>query len=115
MDRLSRIPELSVAPRTGAQNLLTGSVRREGDRLRVTAQLVNANGKQIWSQSFDRSPEDILAFQREVSGTIAATLSVAVSANGAPAFTFRGASIVAANVFIGVSMSLPCSAYVSLA
>jgi TolB-like protein/DNA-binding winged helix-turn-helix (wHTH) protein len=103
-DRVTRVPGLRVVARAptfdykakdqdlrlvaktlGAQNLLLGSVRREENQMRISAQLVNANGKQIWSQTFDRSPEDILAFQREVSGTIAATLSVAVSANGAPA------------------------------
>lgn len=103
-DQLSRIPGLRIVPRTstfdykakhedfrlvaktlGAQNLLVGSVRRDGNQWRITAQLIRENGKQIWSQTFDRSREDILAIQQEVSRAITATLSVAVSATGAPA------------------------------
>jgi TolB-like protein/DNA-binding winged helix-turn-helix (wHTH) protein len=103
-DRLSRLPGMRVVARAsksdyeatgqdarqvaktlGAQNLLVGSVRHEGTHLRVTAQLFSDRGKQIWSQIFDRSHEDTLALQQEVSNVITATLSVAVSATGAPA------------------------------
>jgi len=103
-DHLSRIPGLRVIARTstfaykdrhedlravaqtlGAQNLLEGSVRRDGDQLRITAQLIDENGKHIWSQTFDRRREDIFAIQQEVSSAITAVLSVAVSATGAPA------------------------------
>ena len=103
-DHLSRIPGLRVVARTSTfaykgkpedlrkvaralsvQNLLEGSVRRDGDQLRITAQLIDANGKHIWSQTYDRPREDIFAIQQEVSSAITAVLSVAVSATGAPA------------------------------
>ena len=103
-DQLSHIPGMRVVARTstfayknrpedlrtvartlGAQNLLEGSVRRDGDQLRITAQLIDANGKHIWSQTFDRRREDIFAIQEEVSSAITAVLSVAVSATGGPA------------------------------
>ncbi|PWT99178.1 MAG: hypothetical protein C5B51_27755 [Terriglobia bacterium] len=55
--------------------LLEGSVRKAGDRLRITAQLVNVgDGYQIWSQRFDRHMEDIFAIQDEISASIVASL-----------------------------------------
>jgi TolB-like protein/DNA-binding winged helix-turn-helix (wHTH) protein/tetratricopeptide (TPR) repeat protein len=103
-DHLSRIPGMRVVARTstfaykdrredmrtvarelGAQNLLEGSVRRDGDQLRITAQLIDVNGKHIWSQTYDRPREDIFAIQEDVSNAISAVLSVAVSATGGPA------------------------------
>lgn len=106
-DHLSRVPGMRVVARTssfayegrkedlrkvarelGAQNLLEGSVRRDGDRLRITAQLIDANGKHIWSQTYDRPRADIFAIQEEVSSSVAAVLSVAVVAT--PASPSRG-------------------------
>ena len=50
---------------------LEGSVRRAGDRVRVTAQLVNAeDGYQLWSQRFDRELSDVFAIQDEIAATI---------------------------------------------
>jgi len=58
----------------GAQYIVEGSVRRAGDRLRVTAQLVDAStGNQIWAEHYDRDQQDIFAVQDEVTRMIAAT------------------------------------------
>jgi TolB-like protein/DNA-binding winged helix-turn-helix (wHTH) protein len=103
-DHLSRLPGLRVVARTstfaykgrhedlrtvartlGVQNLLEGSVRRDGDLLRITAQLIDSTGKHIWSQTYDRRRADIFAIQEEVSNAIAAVLSVTVSATEMPA------------------------------
>jgi TolB-like protein/DNA-binding winged helix-turn-helix (wHTH) protein len=103
-DHLSRIPGLRVVARTsafafkgkhadlrsiaqslGAQNVLEGSVRRDGEQLRITAQLIDSSGKHIWSQTFDRRREDIFAIQQDVANAVTAVLSVAVSATGGPA------------------------------
>lgn len=57
------------------QTVLEGSVRKSGDRLRVTAQLVNASdGYHLWSETYDRSMVDLFAIQEELSGAIVATL-----------------------------------------
>ena len=54
---------------------LEGSVRRAGDRVRVTAQLVDAdNGYQLWSQRFDRELSDIFAIQDEIAAIIVTEL-----------------------------------------
>ena len=57
------------------QTVLEGSVRSSGERLRVTAQLVNASdGYHLWSETYDRSMVDLFAIQEELSGAIVNTL-----------------------------------------
>ena len=66
-----------IASALGVQNVLEGSVRREGNRVRVTAQLINAqNGFHLWSQSFDRELQSIFAVQDEMARAIADALKV---------------------------------------
>lgn len=63
----------------GADYVVEGSVRRAGERIRVTAQLIDAeSGMHQWADSFDRNMEDIFAVQDEVTRTIAAALGVKV-------------------------------------
>lgn len=63
----------TIGERLGVRHVLEGSVRRAGDRLRVTAQLVNvADGYHLWSEKFDRNIEDVFAIQDEISAAIAA-------------------------------------------
>ncbi len=55
--------------------LLDGSLRRAGDRIRVTAQLINvADGFQLWSEKYDRAVEDIFAVQDDIARAIVGTL-----------------------------------------
>jgi adenylate cyclase len=64
-----------VADKLGAQYLVEGSVRKVGDRVRVTAQLIDtANDAHIWADRYDRKLDDIFAIQDEVTAAIAATL-----------------------------------------
>ena len=64
-----------VAEKLGAQYLVEGSVRKVGDRVRVTAQLIDtANDTHIWADNYDRKLDDIFAIQDEVTAAIAATL-----------------------------------------
>src|SRR6185436_14687618 len=59
------------------QSFLEGSVRKSGDRLRITAQLINAaDGFHLWSQTFERKLEDIFAVQEEIGLHIVAALRV---------------------------------------
>lgn len=96
LDSLARIEPLRVAARTssfsfkgrnddireigaklGVATILEGSVRKSGDRLRITAQLVNtANGYHLWSDTYDRKLTDIFAVQDEIARSIAAALKV---------------------------------------
>ena len=57
------------------QTVLEGSVRTSGERLRVTAQLINAgDGYHLWSETYDRKMVDLFAIQEELSGAIVSTL-----------------------------------------
>jgi non-specific serine/threonine protein kinase len=93
---LSKIRELRVFPRSAvlafrdkpvtapqvgaelqARYVLTGSLRRAGNRLRLTAQLVEARtGTSVWAERFDRQLEDVFAIQDELAQSIARALRV---------------------------------------
>jgi serine/threonine-protein kinase len=70
--------ELSAIGRTlGVRNVLQGSVRRAGNRVRVTVQLMNAGeGTQLWSERYDRNLDDIFAIQDEIVRGIVDQLKV---------------------------------------
>ena len=93
---LTRLPGLRVTARTSAfalrgknldireigarlnvEHILEGSVRSSGNRVRVTAQVVNAaDGYQLWSERYDREMRDVLDIQDEISHAIVDTLRV---------------------------------------
>jgi TolB-like protein len=63
----------------GANYLVEGSVRRAGDRLRITAQLIDAaSGVRIWADRYDRDIEDIFAVQDEVVASVVARLGLSL-------------------------------------
>jgi len=65
----------SIGESLGASAILEGSVRKAGDQLRVTAQLINvADGYHLWSKTFDRELEDIFAIQDEIATSIGESL-----------------------------------------
>jgi TolB-like protein/DNA-binding winged helix-turn-helix (wHTH) protein/Tfp pilus assembly protein PilF len=98
IDTLTKIPELHVPARTssfyfkgkqttipeiakplGVANVLEGSVRKSGNTIRVTAQLVRAdNGYRVWSQTFDRQLDDILKVQDEIAQAVVKALKVSL-------------------------------------
>ena len=64
-----------IGSKLGVQYLVEGSVRKAGNRVRITAQLVDVGtGGHIWADRFDREPEDIFVVQDEVVRTVTATL-----------------------------------------
>ncbi|MDH3350031.1 MAG: tetratricopeptide repeat protein [Gammaproteobacteria bacterium] len=94
LNALSKIRQLNVAARSssfqyksgardartmgselGVKTILEGSVRKAGDRLRITAQLVNAfDGYHLWSKTFDKEVKDVFAIQDEIAACIAESL-----------------------------------------
>jgi eukaryotic-like serine/threonine-protein kinase len=69
-----------IAETLGVTNVLEGSVRRAGTRLRVTAQLIQArDGTHLWSQRYDRELADIFAVQDEIAAAIADALKLKLS------------------------------------
>jgi len=66
-----------IAETLGVTNVLEGSVRRAGSRLRITAQLINAaDGTHLWSQRYDRDMTDVFAVQDEISRAISEALQL---------------------------------------
>ncbi|MGD2130047.1 MAG: tetratricopeptide repeat protein [Lysobacterales bacterium] len=66
------------------QTVLEGSVRKSGDRLRITAQLVKtSDGYHLWSRQYDRSLEDIFEIQEAIADSIATALSVTLKEKSA--------------------------------
>ena len=64
-----------VGRRLGARHLVTGSVRRQGERLRIHAELMEvATGAVGWSETYERRLDDVFAVQDEIAGAIATTL-----------------------------------------
>jgi len=75
-----------IASKLHVANVLDGSVRRAGNRVRVTVQLVDArNGFQLWSERYDRKMEDIFAVQDEIAHAIADQLKLTLGAGVKPA------------------------------
>jgi len=69
-----------IAEALDVETVLEGSVRRSSDRLRITAQLIDARtGYHLWSQEYDRDPADIFAVQDEIAASIADALVLRLS------------------------------------
>jgi len=101
LNLLAKIPELKVIGRTssfafkgknedlrvigqalGVKTLLEGSVRKSGERVRITAQLVNvSDGAHIWSETYDRTLTDIFAVQDDVAAAIIDALQIHIGTN----------------------------------
>ena len=94
----------------GVQYLVEGSVRRIGDRIRITAQLVEAeSGHHVWAERFDRKQEELFAVQDQVVRTIAGTLVGRLNAAGVErAKRKQPASLVAYECVLRGD-SLPCT------
>ena len=96
LNLLAQIPDLKVIGRTSSfafkgknedlrvigdaldvSTVLEGSVRRSGDRLRITAQLINTeDGSHLWSDTYDRTMDDIFQIQDDVAGAIIKALQL---------------------------------------
>lgn len=104
MNALTKVRDLRVAARTssfqfkgrsadvreigrklGVSSVLEGSVRRAGDRLRLTAQLINAeDGYHLWSETYERELKDVFAIQDEIARAIVDALKVQFDARATP-------------------------------
>ena len=71
----------SIGTQLGVAYVLQGSVRKSGDRLRVTAQLIESrDGAHLWSQTYDRDLSDVLKMQDEIAIALVRALQIEVSA-----------------------------------
>lgn len=107
---LAQIPTLRVVARTSAfafrgqeedvrkigkaldtNHILEGSMRRSGDHMRITVQLIDArNGYHLWSENFDKPIEDTIHIQEDISRSVAETLKVRLTTGAERQFATRG-------------------------
>jgi TolB-like protein/Tfp pilus assembly protein PilF len=107
IDMLTKIPDLRVPARTssfyfkgkqatiadiakalGVSHVLEGSVRKSGNTLRITAQLIRAdNGYHVWSETYDRKLDDIFQIQDEIAKSVVNGLKVSVLGGTIPRAT----------------------------
>jgi TolB-like protein/DNA-binding SARP family transcriptional activator/Tfp pilus assembly protein PilF len=74
----------TIATALGVRTVLEGSVRKSGDRVRITAQLVNAeDGLHLWSETYDRDLDDIFVVQEEIARAIVGALEVRLATGAA--------------------------------
>ena len=68
---------MEVSARLQVGHVLEGSIRRAGNRIRITARLVDgATGAQVWAERYDRTLDDIFAVQDDITHQIVAALQV---------------------------------------
>jgi len=109
LNNLAKIPDLRVAARTSSfqfkgktedlrivaeklnvGTILEGSVRKEGNRVRITAQLIKAtDGFHLWSETYDRELKDVFAVQDEIARSVASSLKVALLGTSAASSSAR--------------------------
>jgi TolB-like protein len=70
----------------GVRHILQGSVRKAGSQLRISAQLLDAGGRQIWTQNFDRQLANVFDIQSEIAAAVAATVVSHVTARAASGY-----------------------------
>jgi TolB-like protein/Flp pilus assembly protein TadD len=67
----------SIGEKLGVAHLIEGSVRRQGDRVRIVAELINAaDGRSLWSETYDRELKDVFAVQSEIATAVADQMKV---------------------------------------
>jgi len=82
-----------VAGRLGVSHVLEGSVRKAGNRVRITAQLIDGStGGHVWADRYDRDLDDIFAIQDEISKAIVSSLKVKLAPDEKKAIEGRGTS-----------------------
>jgi len=99
----SDLPAHKISALLGVRYLLQGSVRRHDDQVRVSTQLLDENGLQVWSRNFDRQLTDIFAIQTAIASSVAEavapqvkppSLSVATVTLGAYDHYLKGRELV---------------------
>ncbi|MDA1315309.1 MAG: protein kinase [Acidobacteria bacterium] len=90
-----------IGEKLGVRTVLEGSVRKLGDRFRITVQHINvADGYHLWSQRFDREMKDVFAVQDEIAQAVVQTLSVKLTAQAAAVPQKRPHNVEAYNTYL---------------
>jgi adenylate cyclase len=98
--RGASIDARDIGKRLGVEALLEGSIRKAGNRLRITVQLIDArNGYHLWSERFDREIEDIFAIQDEIASSVIGAFGLSVTERDKRHFLKQSTTNVAAYDF----------------
>ena len=90
-DAVKDLPTPDAATKLGVANILTGSVRRSPETIRIGAQLINGkDGVEKWAQNYDRAPGDTIKIQTDIAAQVANALSIALGAVKKAALTLGG-------------------------
>jgi serine/threonine-protein kinase len=92
----------AIGEKLGVSTLLEGTVRKQGDQVRIVAELINAaDGSELWSRTFDRELKDIFAVQSEIAMAVATSLELTVlGANEKSAQNAATKSLEAHNAYL---------------
>jgi len=92
----------TIGEKLGVSTLLDGTVRKQGDRVRIVAALVNAtDGIQLWTRTFDRELKDIFAVQEEIARAVAQSLKVTLlGSQDRPAQRSTSSNVEAHNAYL---------------
>lgn len=91
----------TVGKRLNVAAILEGSVRKDGNKVRITAQLINAaTGFNLWSETYDRKLSDIFAVQEDIGRSVAASLKVTLLGVGTEASAAQGKNPQAYNAYL---------------
>jgi TolB-like protein/DNA-binding winged helix-turn-helix (wHTH) protein/tetratricopeptide (TPR) repeat protein len=75
----------TIAQRLAVTHVLEGSVRKSGERMRITAQLIDgATGAHVWSETYDRDVKDVFGVQREIASAVAGALQITLRSGDGP-------------------------------
>ena len=92
-DAVKDLPTPDAAAKLGVANMLTGSVRRSPETIRVGAQLVGGkDGVEKWAENYDRAPGDAIKIQTDIATQVASALSIALGAAKKAALTIGGSA-----------------------
>jgi serine/threonine-protein kinase len=92
----------TIGEKLGVSTLLEGTVRKQGNKVRIVAELINAaDGTQLWSRIFDRELKDIFAVQTEIAQAVAASLELTLlGSKDAPAANASTQNVEAHNAYL---------------
>jgi TolB-like protein len=92
----------TIGDKLGVATLLEGTVRKQGDRVRIVAELVNAaDGIAVWTQTFNRQLKDIFAVQEEIAAAVASSLKMTLlGANQRPSVNSATQNTEAHNAYL---------------
>jgi TolB-like protein len=91
----------TIGEKLGVSTLLEGTVRKQGDKVRIVAELINAaDGTELWSRIFDREPKDIFAVQTEIAQAVAASLELTLLGKDTTAASASTQNVEAHNAYL---------------